>query len=84
MKVQVCTWKTCTERFSEYILARLENDEKFYNKKNVIVESCMCLWQCKKWPNVVVDGTIYNNMNPSKASELVYNSKKKKKKNANT
>jgi len=84
MKVQVCKWKTCTERFREYVVTRLENDKKFLNKENVIIEDCMCLWQCKSWPNIVIDGQIHNYAAPAKASELVFSPKKKKKKNANS
>ena len=84
MKVQICNWKKCIEKFGEYITKRLKNDAKFYNKKNVLATECECLWKCEKWPNIVIDGQIHNKMNPAKASELIYHPKKKKKKNANT
>ena len=83
MRIQVCKWKTCTERLREYIITRLENDKDFYKKDNIVVEDCMCLGQCKSGPNIVIDGQIHNYINPAKASELIYTPKKKKKKNAN-
>lgn len=84
MKVKVCKGKTCSERFSQYIAKRLENDAKFYDKDNIILEDCLCLWQCKDGPNIVIDNKVHNHVNPAKASELVYSPKKKKKKNANS
>lgn len=71
MEVKVCTWKTCGWKFSKYILTRLENDIKFYGWKNIIVEECLCLGHCKKWPNMKIEQETYNYVNPSKASELV-------------
>lgn len=43
MKIQVCTGKACSERFSEYIVTRVENEKKKYNLKNVDCDTCMCL-----------------------------------------
>lgn len=71
MKVQVCKWKTCTERFSEYIATRLENDKKLYNCDNVVIEESKCMGHCKSWPNIKVDGKLESYANPAKASELV-------------
>jgi NADH:ubiquinone oxidoreductase subunit E len=79
MKIKVCTWKTCTERFSEYILTRLKNDKERFNLDKLEIEECMCLWQCSKWPNIVVDWEIQNYMNPAKASEFAFNKNNKKK-----
>ena len=80
MKIQVCTWKTCKERFSEYILKRLESDKKFYDLNNVIVESCPCTWNCKDGPNVVFDWDVQNRMWPAKASEIMMEKRNPKKK----
>ncbi len=83
MKIKVCTWKTCTDRFSEYITTRLQSDKIKFNLNKLEIEKCMCLWQCKSWPNIVVEKDIKNFMNPAKASEFAFNTniKKKKKKN---
>jgi hypothetical protein len=43
MIVKVCKGKTCMDRFSEYIITRLENDKEFYKKDNLIIEDCKCL-----------------------------------------
>lgn len=79
MKIKVCMWKTCKDRFSEYILTRLINDKEKFNLNKLEIEECMCLWQCAKWPNIVVDWNIENYMNPAKASEFAFNKNKKKK-----
>ena len=80
MKIKVCTWKTCKDRFSEYIITRLKNDKDRFNLNQLEIEESMCLWQCKKWPNIVVDNNdIQNYINPSKASEFLFNSNKKSK-----
>ena len=76
MKIQVCTWKACKEKFSSYILTRLNSDTKFYDLKNTIVEECMCTWNCKKWPSVVIDWEIKDYMNPAKASQMMIEKKK--------
>lgn len=82
MKIQVCTGKACSERFSEYIVTRVENEKKKYNLKNVDCDTCMCLWHCKKWPNILKNGEVQNYMNPVKVAEMinpsVYSKKKKK------
>lgn len=80
-KIKVCTWKTCTDRFGEYIITRLENDKTKFNLNDLEIEKCMCLWQCKSWPNIVVDKDVKNYMNPAKASEWILNNNKRK--NAN-
>ena len=87
MKIQVCTWKTCKERFSKYIIDRLERDKDFYKWENIMIEECKCLWKCKDWPNIILDGTTETRIDPAKASKMVYNKKKgikpKKKKKFN-
>lgn len=79
MKLQVCHGKTCTERFSEYINTRLENDKSKFDL-NIEIEKSPCMGQCKKWPNVKKEGEINNYMNPAKAAELIKVKQKFKKK----
>ena len=80
MKIKVCTWKTCNDRFSEYILTRLENDKTRFNLDSLIIEKSLCMWQCKSWPNIAVDWNIQNYSNPAKASSFALNTNIKKKK----
>ncbi len=80
MKIQVCTWKTCKSRFSEYILTRLESDKDFYKLGNLITEKCPCTGNCKEWPIVVFDWEIQKYMSPTKASELMREKRNPKKK----
>lgn len=77
MKIQVCRGKTCSERFSEYILKRLESDKELFHLDNIIIEACPCTGNCQKWPNIVIDGKIEHGMNPIKASKIVVGSKAK-------
>ena len=79
MKVKVCTGKGCKGRFSEYILTRLKNDKKFYDKDGLIIEEFQCMWDCQNWPNIIVDKNIHTHVTPAKASEIVFNNNKKKK-----
>ena len=72
MKVQICEGKACRENFSEYIKIRLENDKNFFKQKNCEIESCLCLWQCKSGPNIILNGNIKNKMNPAKAAQIVF------------
>ena len=76
MKIKVCMWKTCKDRFSQYIIDRLINDKTRFNLNNLEIEECMCLWQCSKWPNIVVDNRVINYSNPAKASEQLFKNKK--------
>jgi NADH:ubiquinone oxidoreductase subunit E len=80
MKVQVCHGRTCTEKFCKYINTRLENDKVKFWLDNLNIEDSKCMGECKKWPNIKIDGTIHNYMNPAKAAELIQPKSKKKKK----
>lgn len=71
MKIQVCTWKSCKERFSEYIIKRLQWDIDRFHLDNVILENCACLWDCKQWPNVIIDGKKENFCDPIKISKIM-------------
>lgn len=73
MKVQVCMGKSCKEKYSEYILKRLERDKERFNLTNVIITTCACIDGCKKWPNVMFDKHIEWNMTPTKASKMMMN-----------
>ena len=70
MKVQVCTGKMCSERFSSYIIDRLEKDKEFFKFDKLSVEPCMCTGNCKVWPSVIFDGEVQTHMNPVKASDI--------------
>ena len=70
MKVQVCTGKMCSERFSSYIIERLNKDKDFFKLKNLEVESCMCTGNCKNGPAVIADGELHLHMNPIKTSDI--------------
>jgi len=84
MKIKVCTWSVCKDRFSEYIITRLKNDKERFNLKDLEIEESLCMWECKKWPNIKVDWNMHNYITPSKASEFVFHTNKKKKKKKNT
>jgi len=77
MKVQVCSWKTCKERFSEYIITRLENDKIRDGLDHLIIEEAKCMGHCKMWPNVKIDGNVEHNMGPAKVSEIIHKKLKK-------
>lgn len=77
MKIQVCTWRSCKWNFSEYIMKRLENDKKMNNNcNNVIIEQCLCTWNCKDWPVVLFDWKLETRVSPSLASKIVNDKKK--------
>lgn len=79
MKINICTWKKCADKFSSYILTRLQNDKERFNLSNLIIEERGCFGDCDKWPIIEIDWKIMNYMNPAKASELALNNNKKKK-----
>lgn len=72
MKIQVCTWKACKSRFSEYIIKRVEWDIKKFSLENITLETCSCLGQCKTWPNVIIDWKTENYCDPIKVSKIMF------------
>ena len=79
MIVKVCTGKSCGSRFSPYILKRLLAEKAKYDTKNIsTIEECMCQWNCKTGPNIVINDIISDKMDPVKASQLYIELLKKK------
>lgn len=81
MKIQVCTGKSCKSKFSEYIIKRLQSDTEKFKLENVTIETCPCLWDCKIWPNVIVDGKKENYCDPIKISKIMLEKVKQRKNN---
>lgn len=72
MKIQVCQWKNCREKQSKYILERIKRDITFFGWKETIdMQECLCLWNCKNAPNVLIDEKREEKMNPVKISEIL-------------
>ena len=81
MKVEICKWRACTGNFSNYIIKRLEWDkQRLWWLGHVTIEEGMCMWMCKRWPNVKFDGECMNYAEPAKVSDRVINWFKSKKK----
>ncbi len=78
MKIQVCSGKSCSERFSEYIIDRLENDVKKFELEDMEVMKSPCMGNCQKWPNIKIESERFEKMNPAKASELLFKKLPKK------
>lgn len=79
MKIQVCNGWSCKSKFSEYIVKRLENDRKKFSYKKLDIEETSCMWKCKYWPNVKLNGgDILNKSEPAKISQLARNELTKK------
>lgn len=71
MIIKVCTGKTCSSRFSPYILKRLLAEKAKYDTTNKsTLEECGCQGNCKTGPNIVIDNVIIDKMDPVKASSL--------------
>ncbi len=77
MKIRVCKWKSCSEKFSNYIITRLQNDVKRFNLKDIEIEETLCMWKCTEWPNAFIDNEFHNRCNPLKVSELIFKKIKK-------
>lgn len=78
MKIQVCTGKSCSWKFSKYITTRIKNDIGFYNWKNIFVEEGLCMWECKRSVNVKIWEEKINYSTPAKISEFVVKKMKQK------
>lgn len=72
MKIVVCNWKSCQDRFCKYTEKRLESDIEKFDLKNVILEKWACMGMCKIWPNISLDWDIINHVDPAKASKLMF------------
>lgn len=81
MKIQVCTGKSCKGKFSEYIIKRINWDIEKFHLDNVSIESCPCLWDCKIWPNVIIDWKKENYCDPIKVSKIMFEKIKQRKTN---
>lgn len=77
MKIRVCKWKVCGEKFSNYIISRLQNDVNRFNLKDIEIEETLCMWKCSEWPNVYFDNEFHTRVNPLKASEVLFKKVKK-------
>jgi NADH:ubiquinone oxidoreductase subunit E len=44
---------------------------------------CACLWQCKIWPNVIIDGKTEHYSDPAKISKLMFEKIQARKNNSN-
>ncbi len=72
LTVQICKWRSCSERYPDYIAKRLEADKAFYTYgDDVIVEDCFCQGRCKEGPTVVFDNDVQVWQNPVKASDTL-------------
>ncbi|MFA6090224.1 MAG: (2Fe-2S) ferredoxin domain-containing protein [Candidatus Gracilibacteria bacterium] len=79
MLIKVCTGKTCSSRFSPYILKRILAEKAKYDTKNKsTIEECGCQGSCKTGPVIVIDGALIDRMDPIKASNLYLEGLKKK------
>lgn len=69
--IQVCTGKTCTERYSNYLLARLRSDKAKYDQDDQIgIETCACRGKCAEAPVFLYEKELFTRANPIKASEV--------------
>lgn len=70
--IKICHGRSCSERFSPYILSRLEADRDFYSyPEGLVFEKCLCQGRCKEGPVVVYDNDVQIYQNPIKASEIL-------------
>jgi len=72
MKIKVCMWKSCKDKFAKYMITRIKNDIEYFDLKNIEIEETPCMGQCKKWPNAKIDNNIINYANWSKLSEAMF------------
>jgi len=72
MKIRICCWQKCKNNFSQFIKERLENDVERFELKDVEIEESGCFWDCKKWPNVEIDGEMINWATPIIASKKMF------------
>jgi len=81
MKIQICNWPACSQKFSKYIKKRLDLDIEKFNLQNIDIEFSACMWMCDKWVNVKIDNEIFHKATPIGISEIMFKKLKNEKKN---
>ncbi len=71
IQVQVCSWNSCSSKFSKYISKRIENDISFLNLKNINLSETLCTGSCKKAPVIQINWEKHFYVSPVQASELL-------------
>lgn len=77
MKVKVCMWNSCKNRFANYVVERLMNDKERFNLEKVEIEEVECLGMCDQWPIVKIDKQVLTYATPIKANEMLFKKLKK-------
>ncbi|MDD4151310.1 MAG: (2Fe-2S) ferredoxin domain-containing protein [Candidatus Gracilibacteria bacterium] len=71
MKICICDGKSCKDKFINYTEKRLNSDIEKFELKNIFIEKCSCMGNCKSGPNIKIDNEIFNYIDPAKASKLM-------------
>lgn len=70
-EMKVCTGRSCSERHSKYILARIRADKAKFDKEDKIdIVECGCQGRCSEGPIFYFDKELFTRGNPVKASEV--------------
>lgn len=70
-EMKVCTGRSCSERHSKYILARLRADKaKFDKDDKIAITECGCQGRCSEGPVFYFEKELFTRGNPVKASEV--------------
>ena len=77
MKISVCTWSACKDKFSHYMITRIKRDIEKFDLKNVVIEESPCMWMCKEGPNAKIDSEVCNRCNPAILSQRMFKKIKK-------
>jgi len=93
IKIKICSWNSCKDRFSQYVLDRAcrelnlwEDAIDWWITKNWKVEVCKtwCMWKCKEWPNIKIEKNwkeqIISRVDPIKMGNIMNEFKKYKNK----
>ena len=76
LSLLVCTWRSCRERQSEYVLKRLQNDKWSISEcMDIDISQTLCRGRCKEGPILVehYDDRMqieHTHINPIKASKI--------------
>lgn len=78
VKVKICMWKACKNKFCSYIEDRLKAEKERF-KQDVEIETTPCMGDCKIWPNITIDSEKLHKVDPIKASSSVMKKLEEKK-----
>ncbi len=71
-RILICMGSSCFARENRENLLLIEEYLKSHGlTDSVHIEGSLCIGECSKGPNLVIDGTMYHGVDPEKINEIL-------------